>query len=292
MQAPDTKKYNYDFSFHGCTLAEFMADKKRKYSKKKKNAENEFDTTSKYGYTEKWIKAFIYIFYWHLDPKNKNKVFFISSKTMLKSLNKLGVDITARGLEYALQCMKKEKLITVKYGVYEGKENTLKSQVLNPNKWHHREIRIVWKTAYKIFSVFDLKRSEFFNETKAKSRIRKLIRKRPFSYTKQLSHIWEEMKKENETPYSTSKELFRAFVHLNSREYYDVEKYLKNQIPSAEIDTQKEEDLRALEFVAEVKNRKSTSAPPTTYGKQHNVKPTQDWVDEYYERIETGFTTL
>lgn len=216
-----TKKYE-DFKAHGEKLQDFIADKGSKYQK-----------------VELWIKFLSYVLYWYF--KHPNQTFFVSHKTTIKYFKACGCDCTLRGIQEAVRICKELDLIKVTYA------DTKKTESVNPDKWIYRKITLNWRNIYKNFSVYD-KDSKTYKELKAKSRLKKLINKRPCSYVKMNSLIFQKAKEElGDRKYQNEMQMFTGFVYTISSKYYNITKY--NHRPAHLINIQEKADAEILRLI-------------------------------------------
>lgn len=201
---------NQDIMMHGITFKDYVKESDLYFHTKMGG----FGDDVVHCRIERSIKVIYFIMNWYFTHKS-GSVFFMSSNKITDELNELGCAITLKGVQYA-----------IRIGVIEG--TLIVSEDLTPKKCnginHTREIRVNWSLAYKILGVGD-KKDPFFSNLKAKSRIRKWARKRPFTSASALRKSFELLREQKNIGQRTEKALFKKFILENSAKYYSTESY-------------------------------------------------------------------
>lgn len=207
-------KYNKDIRFHGCSFEDFMKEEIDEYGEMKvyKTKKRYFGENA-YFYVERELKVIYYIINWYFSHPD-NAVFFMSSERIEKNMNKLGCKITLKGVQYGIRC-------GIKEGILIASDNEQKE--LNGLN-HTRELRVNWKLVYELLGIASEKDSKF-SQLKAKSRLKKFIRKRPFTSQSELRKTFSRLMAEKKSKARTIDSLFKAYLLKVSAKYYSTESY-------------------------------------------------------------------
>lgn len=252
MRKNDKPKKKYDYNHHGMTIAEYIATPG----------------------IDLWLKVLFYLYDWH--NKHRNKECFISNQKILKDFHALGWCCTPDGIEGAIRTLKTPEAITPEYypsgrkkkdgvglirvvypsvndkGEIEYTEDFSKiiypkdwiALGLNPNDYIFRKIYIDYPKFRKYISIFSTEYHEY-KELRGKSRFKKLVKKRPVSYVKDLAKEFDKQMAEAIVERSeTADDMFYNFVYTYSRKYFRTSLYY-NYIPNharEQVEYQNKED--------------------------------------------------
>lgn len=205
-----------EFNNHGLSLAEYIRG------------------NDKHERVELWIKALAFVVDWHLQPRHRNKEFFMSYMTIVKIFKGYGCECTLEGMQQAFRKLESDGFLKRVYA------SCKKTESINPNKWIYRKIKLHWPLIYKCTSIFDLKQSAYQNMP-TKSRMRKFARKRPFSYTKNKELIFQKVLEEKGIgTYSSANNMFHNFVGTVSSQFYNPNRLIHNYTQYTTSDQDKE----------------------------------------------------
>lgn len=290
-------KKDYDYKYHGIKIEEWFA----------------------LPGISLWVKIAFYLFLW--QQNHPNRTCFISNKKIHEDLVNMGCICTIRGVESAMKVLKTKESKTPEYytsGKSEGKKKkdgvglitclypTLNKQgdvvytedtsnILsktnwkamgkNPNEYIFRKIHLNYPRYQKYMSVFTVENATM-KGLPAKSRLKKFIKQRPISYTKNLNeeynkHIQEAIMERYKTP----EEMFKGFIYKYSRRYWDPTRYIYNYIPEHTRNQVKEQNTEEwLSIDAKLK-----SSPPYVSSTGEIIKETKQstpaCVKEFFEKI-------
>lgn len=191
----------------GVSFKEFIKDQEIVYRWKKKGYGG-----VAYYQIEKWIKVLFYILNWYWS-KPKGSVFFMSSQRITENLNNMGCSIKLKGVQYAIRVCTKEGLLLPRTAPKDEKVNGLN---------HTREIHVCWK---KIYDLLGVCHDEQINSFVPKSRMRKVVRKRPFTSVRARRLSWERLLAERKTKSSSPEALFDNFLRKIACKYHSTESY-------------------------------------------------------------------
>lgn len=208
------------------------------------------EANNKYSKTELWLLVLFLIVDWYLvhEPKKK-RPFAWRYSTIQKTLAHYGYYCTIDGIQEALRVLKDLDLIKVVYP--RNNDGSIMTRAEweanghNPKKYVYRTIYIKWGKLYKYLSIYTPNDAVFKRlGIGAKSRLKKLIFKRPMSFINQavFKRAKEEVMHES---YKTSNEMFFGFISEYSTKYYNPTNKLKLNVPEHLIDLQKEQDSYA-----------------------------------------------
>lgn len=266
-----------------------------------------------------WIKIAFYLLLW--QNKHPNKTCFISNKKIHEDLVNMGCICTLRGVESAMKTLKTKAAKTPQYytsGKSKGKKKkdgvglitclypTLNdkgemiytedtSNILtktkwismgkNPNEYIFRKIYINYPHYQKYMSVFTGEHTILKN-LPAKSRLKKFIKQRPISYTKNLN---EEFNKHIEEAlierYKTPEEMFKGFVYKYSRIYWNPTRFIYNYIPEHTRNYVKEQNAEEWLNIDAKFKPSPPYVPKTGEIIEETKESTPSCVKEFYEAI-------
>ncbi len=216
---------------------------------------------------ELWQKVLFYLLDWHI--KHPTSKCFISNRKIHRDLLKCNCFCTEAGIEEAIRILKtsessdryssgkKKKdgvgLIQCLYPHLNGDqveytpstENILSkaewtSLNYNPNKYIYRILRLNYTKLNKYLSVYT-KDSHILKKLPAKSRLKKLVYKRPISYTKRIMPDFKRQMRESVyEKYKNPKQMFYSWIVLYSNKYYNTS--IKEIIPDFARNTVKEQN--------------------------------------------------
>ncbi len=237
------ERREYEYSSHGIKLQEYVNNP-------------EIST---------WIKVLTYIIQWYLYPPHKGKVFFQKYSTIVKFFGKCGFKTNERMIEEAFWILKtpenKGGVNLIKCVYADTSKSDWTNSGENPKKWVYRKVYLNWKRIHRYFSIFTTEGKDFKN-LPPKSRLKKLVRCRSLSYTKELQTQFElAMKEAKIERYNSARKMFYGFLYTVSRNFYDVTKLIKNYIPDHTIDIQKEQDEEVWIQIADTRLRGSPMDP-------------------------------
>lgn len=255
MRKNDKKKkskYN-DYDFHGIKLVEWFATPG----------------------INLWLKVLFYLLDWYI--RHPKATCFISNKKICEDLCSCGCPCTEAGVEEAMRVLKTPEATTPEYyknGKSKGKKikdgvglikclyphlddkkeviyteegtNVLsKTEWVeignNPNKYIHRKIYLNYIRIHKYISVFTGEH-HILKKLRAKSRLKKLILKRPMSYIKRLlPEFKRQMRESIHEKYNQPRHMFWGFILLYSSKYYNAKH--KNFIPEFARNEVKEQNI-------------------------------------------------
>lgn len=220
---------------------------------------------------ELWHKELFYFLDWYI--KHPKSTCFISNKKIKEDLCKCGCPCTESGVEEGIRILKTPEAVKPEYYtngkkkkdgvglirclyphlndkgevVYteEGTNVLSKTEWIkmgkNPNKYIHRKIILNYVRIQKYISVFT-KESHVYKKLRSKSRLKKLVMKRPMSYIKRiLPEFKRQMRESIVEKYNKPKHMFYGFVLLYSKKYYKTK--FKNYIPEFARNIVKEQNL-------------------------------------------------
>ena len=208
-------KYDKDIRFHGCSFEDFMKEEVNEYDEMVvfKTKKGYFGDEDAYCYVERELKVIYYIINWYFSHPD-NSVFFMSSERIVKNMNKLGCNIKLKGVQYGIRC-------GIKEGILISSDNGPKE--LNGLN-HIRELRVNWKLVYELLGIVSEKDARF-SQLKAKSRLKKFIRKRPFTSQSELRKSFARLIAEKKSKSKSIDSFFKAYLLKISAKYYSTASY-------------------------------------------------------------------
>ena len=179
---------------------------------------------------------------WYITKANSNRIYFKSTKTIQKELNdEYGNSYCIRTIQKGIRTCEELELINVEMAPIK------KSEMINPNDYINRKITINFDKVNKLLSVYDLALDPIYNTLPKRNRLKKFIRKRPFSYYKNVEEKYKEYSNGGRKAYTNSTELFSTFAYEVTSKFFGINRVIRKHIPACLVNKERmiEEALNA-----------------------------------------------
>lgn len=199
--------YDQHVLFHGAKMSTFFQPLIQKSG------------ISKRGKIEIWLKVLFLIVDFYLKNSSKDHDFFVSTKAICNKLNAYGNNYHIRSIQKAIEkCVKLGLISKVPYPATE------EELVLNPRNQHLRRRKLIpdMNKIKEFLNVYD-GQDKILKSLPKKHPLKKLIYKRPFSYTEKIEDKYNEYTTTCSTrrPYKNVKEMYVYWCIYYSDKYFD-----------------------------------------------------------------------
>lgn len=223
------EKWDNNVVFHGESFNSFF--RARRLTKRRTQKNN---IVFKFGKIECWIKVamLVHSFYMSKENQKNDKKFYMTGNTIKERLNEYGNRYDRSTIYKAINTCKELGLFSI------STINDETSEALD-----YRQIEIKSDVMNKVLNIYSLNDEYILNLEKQNMHharlIRKLVKKRPYSYTKDIDSKYDNYSKEERKRYRNSTEMFVYWTQKVSSRYYYSNKITQKFIPGS-LDSRKE----------------------------------------------------